>query len=91
VASERQLSEKRRSRDLPSAITAVPSAPLDDLDPAATLAPGVLAKKDRTMAQQLWALGFAATVDTQPQKPTVLRIIVVGKDVIGYVAGAYIN
>jgi ATP-dependent DNA helicase RecG len=99
VDEERQLSEKRRSRDLPFDITAVPSASLDDLDidlfvklylPAA-LAPDVLASNNRTIEQQLSALRFATVVDRQPQKPTVLGIVVVGKDVIGYVAGAYIQ
>lgn len=99
VDEERQLSEKRRSRDLPFDITSVPSASLDDLDldlfaklylPAA-LAPDVLASNNRTVEQQLSALRFATTVATQPQRPTVLGIVVVGKDVIGYVAGAYIQ
>jgi ATP-dependent DNA helicase RecG len=96
---ERQLSEKRRSRDLPFDITAVPSASLDDLDldlfvrtylPSA-LAPDVLASNNRSVEEQLSALRFATTVGIQPQKPTVIGLIVVGKDVIGYVAGAYIQ
>lgn len=96
---ERRLSEKRRSRDLPFDITAVFSASLDDLDldlfcklylPAA-LAPDVLASNNRTVEQQLSALRFATNPGAEPQKPTVLGIMVVGNDVIGYVAGAYIQ
>ena len=96
---ERRLSEKRRSRDLPFDITAVSSASLVDLDldlfsklylPAA-LAPDVLASNNRTIEQQLSALRFATTAGAEPQKPTVLGIMVVGKDVMGYLAGAYIQ
>ncbi len=96
---ERQLSEKRRSRDLPFDINEIPSASLDDLDldlftklylPAA-LAPDVLASNNRTVEQQLSSLRFASAADKQPQKPTVLGVVVVGKDTIGYVAGAYVQ
>jgi ATP-dependent DNA helicase RecG len=95
---ERQLSEKRRSRDLPFDITAIPSASVDDLDldlfakqylPSA-LAPDILANNNRTIEQQLSALRFA-TAGTAPQKPTVLGILVVGKDTAGYVPSAYIQ
>jgi ATP-dependent DNA helicase RecG len=99
VDEERRLSEKRRAGDLPFDIAPVPSASLDDLDldlfvklylPAA-LAPDVLARNNRTAEQQLSALRFATTAGTQPQKPTVLGIVVVGKDVLGFVPGAYIQ
>jgi len=99
VDEERQLSEKRRWKDLPFDITPVSSASLDDLDldlfarvylPSA-LAPDVLASNNRSVEQQLSALRFATTVDRQPQKPTVLGIVVVGKEVMGYVPGAYIQ
>ena len=96
---ERQLTEKRRSRDLPFDITAMPSASLDDLNsdlfakvylPSA-LAPDVLAENKRSVEQQLSALRFATTGNEEPQKPTVLGILVIGKDVIGYIPGAYIQ
>ncbi len=99
VDEERRLSEKRRSRDLPFDITAVPSASLNDLDldfftqlylPAA-LAPDVLVNNNRTIEQKLSTLRFATPAGTEPPKPTVLGLIVAGKDVIGYVAGAYIQ
>jgi ATP-dependent DNA helicase RecG len=93
------LSERRRSRDLPFDIAPVPSASLDDMDldlfaklylPAA-LAPDVLAKNNRTIEQQLSSLRFATVAGLEPQKPTFLGLIVVGKDVIGYAPGAYIQ
>jgi ATP-dependent DNA helicase RecG len=96
---ERRLSEKRRAGDLPFDITAVLSGSLDDLDldlfsklylPAA-LAPDVLAQNRRTVEQQLSALRFATAPGEQPQKPTTVGIVVVGKDVLGYVPGAYIQ
>ena len=96
---ERQLSEKRRSRDLPFDITTLPSASLDDLDldlfvkqylPSA-LAPDVLAKNDRSVGQQLAALRFATTGAGVEPRPTVLGMLVVGKDVIGYIPGAYVQ
>jgi len=99
VDEERQLSEKRRAGDLPFDITAVRSASLNDLDldifskiylPAA-LAPDVLARNSRPVEQQLSSLRFATAPGIQSQVPTVLGIIVVGKDVLGYLAGAYVQ
>lgn len=99
VDEERRLSEKRRSRDLPFDITPVHSASLDDLDldlfsklylPAA-LAPDVLAQNNRTVEQQLLALRLATVPGAEPQRPTVLGLIAVGKDVTGYIPGAYIQ
>jgi ATP-dependent DNA helicase RecG len=99
VDEERQLSEKRRAKDLPLDITGVSSASLSDLDldlfvrsylPAA-LAPDVLASNNRTAGEQLAALRFATAPGANPQKPTVLGILVVGKDVTAYIPGAYIQ
>ena len=99
VDEERRLIEKRRSGDLPFDITSVPSASLDDLDldlfarvylPAA-LAPDVLERNNRTVEQQLSAVRFATAAGTPPQRPTALGIVVVGKDVLGYVPGAYVQ
>ncbi|HEV2988325.1 MAG TPA: ATP-binding protein [Candidatus Angelobacter sp.] len=99
IDEERRLSEKRRSRDLPFDITAVLSATLEDLDldlfaklylPSA-IAPEVIAANNRTIEQQLSALRFATPIRPEPQKPTVLGMIVVGKDLIGWLAGAYIQ
>jgi ATP-dependent DNA helicase RecG len=96
---ERRLSEKRRARDLPFDITAVPSASLDDLDldlflklylPTA-LAPDVLANNNRTVEQQVSAVRFATPPGIHLQNPTILGLLVVGKDALAYVAGAYIQ
>lgn len=96
---ERRLTEKRRSRDLPYDITGLESASVDDLDldlfaklylPTA-LAPDVLAENNRSVEQQLSALRFATIAGSAPQKPTVLGILVAGKDPIWQVPGAYIQ
>jgi predicted HTH transcriptional regulator len=54
------------------------------------LAPDVLAKNNRSVAEQLSALRLPRGIHIL-KNPTVLGIVVVGKDVIGYVAGAYIK
>lgn len=99
VDEERRLGEKRRAWDLPFDITEVPPASMDDLDlglfgghylPLA-LAPDVLAINNRAVEQQLSALRFATTASTRPQKPTVLGLLVVGKDPTGFIPGAYIQ
>lgn len=96
---ERRLIEKRRSRDLPFDITPIPSASLADLNldlfiklylPSA-LAPDVLANNNRSVEQQLSALRFATVACAEPQRPTVLGMLVAGKDVIGCIPGAYIQ
>jgi len=94
---ERRLSEKRRFKDLPFDIQPVPSAGLKDLDldlfrkvylPSA-LPTEVLENNQRTIEQQLCSMRFV-TADTDP-KPTVLGILVVGKDQRQFIPGAYIQ
>jgi ATP-dependent DNA helicase RecG len=94
---ERRLSEKRRFKDLPFDIQPVPSAGLKDLDldlfskvylPSA-LPTEVLENNQRTIEQQLCSMRFV-TADTYP-KPTVLGILVVGKDPRQFIPGAYIQ
>ena len=96
---ERRLSEKRRSRDVSFDITPVPSGSLDDLDldlfvrfylPSA-LAPDVLASNRRTVEEQVSAVRFATPAGATTQKPTVLGILVVGKDPLAYIPGAYLQ
>jgi ATP-dependent DNA helicase RecG len=94
---ERRLAEKRRARDLPYDIQPVPLATLDDLDLdlfrqdylPATLPLDVLEQNQRTLEQQLAGLRFA-TVDPQP-KPTILGILVTGKDPRQFLPGDYIQ
>ena len=94
---ERRLAEKRRSADLPFDIRPVPPATLGDLDLdlfrrgylLSALAPDVLDRNDRTTEQQLTALRFAAA---RPQPvPTVLGILVCGKDPRQFVPSDYIQ
>ena len=94
---ERRLAEKRRGRDLPYDIHPVSSATMDDLDldlfqrdylPSA-LPLDVLEQNQRTIGQQLASLRFA-TVEPQP-RPTVLGLLVVGKDPCQFLPGDYIQ
>ncbi len=94
---ERRLSEKRRARDLPFDIHPVPSATLEDLDfdlfqrvylPSA-LPVEILDQNQRSVEQQLTSLRFATVA---PQvNPTVLGILVAGKDPRQFFPGAYIQ
>lgn len=94
---ERRLAEKRRARDLPFDIQPVSSATLEDLDldlfrriylPSA-LPIDILEQNQRTLEQQLTSMRFA-TVGPQPT-PTVLGILVDGKDPLQFLPGAYIQ
>ncbi len=92
---ERRLTERRRGRDLPFDIQSLPSATIDDLDrdlftrvylPQA-IDPGVLAVNRRGIDDQLRSLRLL-DVDANP---TVLGILVLGKDVRRFVPGAYVQ
>jgi ATP-dependent DNA helicase RecG len=92
---ERILSERRRARDLPFELRSLPSTGLVDLDlvlfervylPAA-VAPDVLAANDRTIEERLRALRLLDPAG----HATVLGILVLGKDVRGFVPGASVQ
>ena len=94
---ERRLTEKRRAKDLPFDIQPVTAATLDDLDddlfqrvylPSA-LPAEVLEGNQRTADEQRAALRFA-TLDTPPI-PTVLGILVVGKDPRQFLPCSYVQ
>jgi ATP-dependent DNA helicase RecG len=94
---ERMLSEKRRARDLPFDIQEVPTSTLDDLNqelfkdmylPSA-LAPDILEENGRPLAQQLKSLRFITS--QEPVIPTVLGILVAGKDPRQFFPGAYVQ
>jgi ATP-dependent DNA helicase RecG len=96
VADEHRLAERRRARDLPFDLRPLPSATLEDLDMdlfAAYLGTAVRAEvleaNSRSREHQLVSLRFA-TPD-EPPVPTVLGVLSVGKDPLGYVPGAYIQ
>jgi ATP-dependent DNA helicase RecG len=94
---ERILNERRRYRDRPFDIQPVHGATLADLDlqrfereylPAA-VAPEVLAANSRTPQERLAALKMVTTADTPV--PTVLGVLVLGKDPRAFLSGAYVQ
>lgn len=91
---ERILSERRRARDLPFDVQALPSATLDDLDrekfrqtylPYA-IAPEVLAQNERPFVQQLQSLRLV-----WGEHPTVLGMLTVGKNPRQFIPNAYVQ
>jgi len=94
---ERRLTEKRRARDLPFDIRPMPSAKLTDLDIdlfervylPASLPPETLEQNQRGAREQMMSMRFA-TVEPDP-RPTVLGILVVGKDPRDFLPGVYIQ
>jgi ATP-dependent DNA helicase RecG len=94
---ERRLNEKRRSRDLPFDLRPLISASISDLNLelfqsvylTSALAPDVLEENQRSLEQQLISLRF---LTPEPQQfPTILGILVVGKEPRQYVPGSYIQ
>jgi len=92
---ERRLTERRRARDLPFDLQPLPSAALDDLDldhfERAYLPNAVpeefLADNRRSREEQLQALRFL----TPDGIPTVLGVLVLGKDARRFVPGDYVQ
>lgn len=94
---ERYLSEKRRFRNQPYDIQPVSYATLNDLDlelfrrvylPSA-LPTDILDENHRSLEQQLASMRFT-TIEPEV-KPTTLGILVLGKDPIQFMPGAYIQ
>jgi ATP-dependent DNA helicase RecG len=94
---ERRLNEKRRSRDLPFDLQPLPSSTLDDLNSAFfqqsylpfTIAPEILEENQRSLNQQLASVRF---ITPEPESfPTVLGILVVGKDPRQFIPGHYVQ
>ena len=94
---ERRLTEKRRARDLPFDIWPVPTANMEDLDfdlfrraylPFA-LSPEILEQNQRAVEQQLASLRFATP--EPDSKPTVLGVLVVGKNPRHFIPSTYIQ
>lgn len=95
---ERRLVERRRARDLPFDINPVVTARTDDLDldlfrreylPAA-VAPEILSQNERDVEQQLASLRMACAQQGRVV-PTVLGLLVLGKDPTGFIPGAYVQ
>jgi len=94
---ERRLAEKRLAKDLPFDIQPVHSATLEDLDfdlfrlvyLPSSVSVEIIEENDWPIAEQLTSLRFAAV---EPQSaPTVLGILVSGKDPAQFLPGAYIQ
>lgn len=92
---ERRLIEKRRWGALPFDQQPVAGATMEDMDvlrfreeylPVA-VHPDVLAENDRSIQQQMRALGLLSRGD----QPTVLGILVCGKDPRSWLPGAYVQ
>ncbi|MCP4399588.1 MAG: transcriptional regulator [bacterium] len=94
---ERRLSEKRRAKDVPFDLQPVFSATIEDLDLdifrrtylPSTLHPDILDENDRVIEHQLSSTRFVAT--NEQLTPTILGILVVGKDPRQFIPGAYIQ
>jgi ATP-dependent DNA helicase RecG len=94
---ERRLNEKRRAGDLPFDLRPLTSATLEDLNLtffrqsylSFVLAPEVLEENQRPLSQQLASVRFATP---EPEScPTVLGILVVGKDPKQFIPGTYVQ
>jgi ATP-dependent DNA helicase RecG len=100
IEEERRLVEKRRSQNLPFDLTPVRAASLGELDsdlfrrvylPSA-LAPEIIERNDRSLEDQLSSLRFTTTeVEVGQRRPTVVGILVVGKDPREHLPGAYVQ
>ena len=95
VEEELRLTEKRRAGDVPFDLHPAPLAQVKDLDltlfertylPAA-VAPDVLERNGRSVVEQLASLRFL----TQEGVPSVLGVLVLGRDPTRFVPGAYIQ
>lgn len=94
---ERRLTEKRRAKNLPFDIRPVQSASLDDLDLdlfqrvylPSSLPIDIIEQNDRTIQQKLMAMRFASVV--VQFEPTILAILVVGKDPRRFIPGTYVQ
>ena len=84
---ERRLTEKRRARDLPFDIRPMPVATTADLDIdlfrrtylPASIAPEIIEENRRSVEQQLASLRLV-TAEAAQSVPTVLGVLVIGKD-----------
>lgn len=94
---ERILSEKRRHRDRPFDVQALPSATLRDLDDLVFLreylpgavSPDILAANQRTIEERLAACRMVYT--PSDPTPTVVGVLVLGKSPLDWLPGAYVQ
>ena len=91
---ERRLTEKRRSRDAPFDIRQVPGATVSDLDMdlfrrsylPASVAAEIIQENQRSEEQQLASLRMIGN-----GVPTVLGVLVLGRDPRNFLPGAYVQ
>lgn len=94
---ERILNEKRRYRDIPFDVYPIPSATLKDLDLTQfereyltqAFAREILEANDRSLEEQMAATKMIASVDDPT--PTILGMLVLGKNPQDYLPGAYVQ
>jgi ATP-dependent DNA helicase RecG len=94
---ERRLNEKRRARDLPFDLRPLPSATLSHLDVElfrkvylrSALPPEILDQNQRTDEAQLASMRFLSS--ERDGFPTTLGLLVVGKDPLEFLPGAYVQ
>jgi len=94
---ERILNEKRRFRDRPFDVHPVEQAQLSDLDLRrfeleylpALLPPDLLAANERSLEERLAAAKMLDSVERQT--PTVLGLLIIGKNTRDFLPGAYIQ
>ena len=94
---ERRLNEKRRARDLPFDLRPMASTTIADLNLnffqqsylSFVLAPEVLEENDRSLPQKLASVRF--TTPEPESCPTVLGVLVVGKDPQQFIPGSYVQ
>jgi len=96
IEEEQRLTEKRRSRDLPYDLHPVRAASPDDLSSKgveeylkSAVAADVLDQNQRPPEQQLASLRLVTA--EPPLTPTVMGILVAGKDPRAFIPGAYIQ
>lgn len=96
IEEEKQLMEKRRSRNLPYDIHAVPDALLDDINNARfqeylpnAISHESIERNNRTIDQQLTSLRFLSSL--QEAIPTVLGILTLCPEPRRYIPGAYVQ
>jgi ATP-dependent DNA helicase RecG len=95
---ERRLTERRRARDLPFDIRPMPVATTADLDIdlfrrtylPASVAPEIIEENRRSVEQQLASLRLV-TAEAAQSVPTVLGVLVIGKDPQALLPGAYVQ
>ena len=94
---ERILNERRKHRDLPFDVQPVPSSTLDALDRLVfeqeylqnAVAPDILAENERSYEQRLAACKMISGADERV--PTVLGLLVIGKEPRDWLPGAYVQ